>query len=63
MHGKSSSTVICFLAMIAVVATVVPRIRGYDVDTAPAHDQTTKNQASATPLILAQGRCFNGHCY
>jgi hypothetical protein len=63
MHGKSSSAVICSLTMIAVVATLIPTIRGYDVDTAPARDQTTKSQASSAPLILAQGRCFNGVCY
>jgi hypothetical protein len=64
MHGKSEGAVIRSLLMIAfVVATLVPAIRGHDVDAAPAQDQTARIQAGSAPLILAQGRCFNGVCY
>jgi hypothetical protein len=64
MHGKSSSPVIRSLVMIVLVAaTLAPTIRGHEVDAAPAQNQTTRNQAGSPPLILAQGRCFNGVCY
>ena len=25
--------------------------------------QSNADRAAATPVILAQGRCYNGHCY
>jgi hypothetical protein len=64
MDIKSSGTVIRSFVLIALVTpTIGLTIRGHDIEPAPPQDQTTRNQAGSAPVILAQGRCFNGRCY
>jgi hypothetical protein len=45
-----------------VAATLVATGRGDDASvTIP--DQMSRDRAASAPVILAQGRCFNGRCF
>jgi hypothetical protein len=62
MDRKSSGVAIPSLAVIALVAaTLISTFRGDDAVTGP--EQMSKDRANPAPIILAQGRCFNGACY
>jgi hypothetical protein len=45
---------------IAFVLALVPR--GTVIDSAATAERATGKQTGA-PIVLAQGRCFNGKCY
>jgi hypothetical protein len=50
--------------MIVLVATTfTPAVNGHDVKAAQAQDQMSRTSVVAPPIVLAQGRCFNGRCY
>jgi len=54
------------LAVIAVTST--PAIRGGDADVIsfsrqPSAASTLSAPPPSAPTIVAQGRCYNGHCY
>jgi len=62
MHRKSSSVAIGHLAIVLVAAFILPmHTPGADISTVPG--QVASQQAPAAPVVLAQGRCFNGRCF
>jgi hypothetical protein len=64
MNRKSHVSAIRSLVMIALVATTItPAVNDHDVKAAQAQDQMSRTSVVAPPMVLAQGRCFNGRCY
>jgi len=49
--------------MIALVAITIAPVVTDDVKTAQAQDRLSRTSVVAPPIVLAQGRCFNGRCY
>jgi hypothetical protein len=58
-----SSAVRSFVMIMLVATTLASTIRDHEINSTRAQDQTSRSSAVAPPLILAQGRCFNGRCY
>ena len=59
---RTSGIAIASLAAIALVAaTLVPTFRGSGGVTIP--DEASIDRANTAPIIVAQGRCYNGRCY
>jgi hypothetical protein len=56
----SGAVIRSFVAIALVAATAGPTIRSNDGDAAVT-DKAATDQAA--PLIVAQGRCFNGRCF
>jgi len=50
------------LVLIAMLATA-PVITGRSSDARQVSDQDGVARASSKPVVLAQGRCFNGRCF
>jgi hypothetical protein len=64
MGWKSSSIAIRSLAVVALLAAVLVLVVHAAGATAVApRDQISKSRAVSAPIILAQGRCYNGRCY
>jgi hypothetical protein len=64
MDGKSSGSFTRPLAVIALLAaTLTPAVRGHDAGADAIADQLSGDRASSAPIVLAQGRCFNGRCF
>ena len=64
MDRKSVAYAIRALVPIALVAAVIaPSLRGHDADGITGPEQMGREQAASEPIILAQGRCFNGRCF
>jgi hypothetical protein len=64
MHRKRLLFRIRSFVVIALVATApAPTIDGHDINIAQAQDQMSASAAVGPPLVLAQGRCFNGRCF
>jgi hypothetical protein len=62
MDRKSSSVAIRHLAIVLVAAFTLPvHTPGADITAMPG--QVASQQAPAAPVVLAQGRCFNGRCF
>jgi hypothetical protein len=59
MHRTSSILVV----LVLVAATLVPTVRSDDAATVAVADQASGERASSAPIVLAQGRCFNGRCF
>ena len=63
---RNSSVAIASTLMIAIVTattTLVPTFRGDDPFAVTVPEQLSKDRANAAPIVLAQGRCFNGRCF
>ena len=64
MDRKSSRLAIRPLVVIALLATTfAPTIRGEGAAKVTIVDQMSGDRAVSAPIILAQGRCFNGRCF
>lgn len=63
MIRKVRSLLIHSFVMIVLVATTLsPNNQDREINSTRA-DQKSQISAVAPPLVLAQGRCFNGRCY
>jgi|AmaraimetP72IA01_FD_contig_61_2544106_length_569_multi_5_in_0_out_0_1 hypothetical protein len=62
MHRAFAVSVAAPLAVIAVLATA-PASTGRGPDVASHADQNGIAQTNSKPVVLAQGRCFNGRCF
>jgi hypothetical protein len=49
--------------MAAMTAMAAPTLWSHAGKVIPSQEQTTVKQAGSAPVILAQGRCFNGRCF
>jgi hypothetical protein len=64
MDKKSSDVAVLSLVVIALITgTIVPTVRGDDGVAVAVPDQASRDRATSGPIVLAQGRCFNGRCY
>jgi hypothetical protein len=66
MDRNSSGVAIASTLVIAIVTattTVVPTFRGDDSFAVTAPEQMSKDRVNTAPIVLAQGRCFNGRCF
>jgi len=48
---------------LVVATTLLPTVRGEDGASVAAFKESAGDRASSAPIILAQGRCFNGRCF
>jgi hypothetical protein len=64
---KSTLKSAAFLMRTLVVAAIVSQTYGPIASNLPADtaapNQARTNQPASTPMVVAQGRCFNGKCY
>ena len=64
MNRKLQGSAIRSFVMIVLVATTfASAVNDHDIKSSAAQDQTSRTPAVAPPIVLAQGRCFNGRCY
>ena len=63
MNRKSQGSTIRSFVMIVLVATFASAVNDHDIKIAQDQDQASRAKAVAPPIVLAQGRCFNGRCY
>jgi hypothetical protein len=62
MPRKSSIVAIRHLVIVLAAAFILPvHTPGSDITVMPG--QVASQQAPAAPIVLAQGRCFNGRCF
>jgi hypothetical protein len=48
---------------LIIATTLLPAVRGEDGASIAGFKELSGDRASPAPIILAQGRCFNGRCY
>jgi hypothetical protein len=46
-----------------VAAASVPAVRDRDAGAATISNQARADQSASAPIVVAQGRCFNGKCF
>jgi hypothetical protein len=64
MALKSSALLMRSLVVVASVAAAsVPTVRNHDAGAATVSNQTRTDQPVSAPIVVAQGRCYNGRCY
>ena len=64
MYAKSSVLLVYSLFLVAAVTpAIVPAVRNQDTGTATISSQAKADQPASAPIVVAQGRCFNGKCY
>jgi hypothetical protein len=64
MDMKSSTLLMRSFVVVALVAVAaVPTVRNHDVDRSTISNQTRTDQSASAPIVVAQGRCYNGRCY
>jgi hypothetical protein len=64
MTLKSSVLVMRSLVVAAfVTAASVPAVRDHDAGASRISSQTRADQSVSAPIVVAQGRCYNGKCY
>jgi hypothetical protein len=64
MNIKSSGLLALSLVVAAsVTATTVPTVRNQDTGVTTISNHATADQPAPAPIVVAQGRCFNGRCY
>jgi hypothetical protein len=58
------SAVIAIGAVLCVTAVMpAPALRGNDVEAAKSFAQPSAGPSPSAPIVVAQGRCFNGRCF
>jgi hypothetical protein len=64
MDRKPSAFWIGALAVFAfIVLTLAPTVCSRDADALTAARQRSAGPSAVAPIIVAQGRCYNGKCY
>jgi hypothetical protein len=64
MALKSSALLMRSLVVVASIAAAsVPTARNHNAGAATISNQTRTDQSASAPIIVAQGRCYNGRCY
>jgi uncharacterized low-complexity protein len=62
MTLKSSVLAMRSLVVAAIVAAAaVPAVRDHDAGAAATSSQARADRSA--PIVVAQGRCYNGRCY
>lgn len=60
---KSAASLMRMLVVATIVSQTYGPIMGYRPADTTAPDQAKAGQPASAPIVLAQGRCFNGKCY
>jgi hypothetical protein len=64
MTLKSSALLMRSIVVVASIAAAsVPTHRDHDAGAATISNQTRTGQPASAPIVVAQGRCYNGRCY
>jgi hypothetical protein len=64
MNTKLRRSVLFFFVVIVLAATAIAAtLSDQGRSSTRTHDQASQSSALASPIILAQGRCYNGRCY
>jgi hypothetical protein len=64
MDLKSSASLMRSLVVVAFIAEAsVPTVRNHDAGAATISNKARTDQSASAPIVVAQGRCFNGRCY
>lgn len=64
MNLKSSALFIrYFVVVVAIAVASPPMVRNLDDGRASAANQPRADQPTSAPIVVAQGRCYNGRCY
>ena len=64
MDLKSSALLMRSLVVVAFIAAAsVPTVRNHDAVAETISNQARTDQSASAPIVVAQGRCFNGRCY
>jgi hypothetical protein len=69
MDRKSSSFAtravsgIALLAIALIAATLTSSVRSDDADGATVSRHASAGHSVSAPIVVAQGRCFNGRCF
>jgi hypothetical protein len=69
MDGKSSAFAIrtllriAFLGIVVIAVTVVPTALNNETDAAKSSNLANAQRPASAPIVVAQGRCFNGRCF
>jgi hypothetical protein len=64
MYGRFSSTLVRMFVVTAFVAVALaPTIRADEGSAVSVDNPTIRSQVAPQPIVLAQGRCFNGRCF
>jgi len=64
MNIKSSGLLALSLVVAAsITAATVPAVRNQDTGAATISNHARADQSASAPIVVAQGRCFNGRCY
>jgi hypothetical protein len=64
MNLKASALLMRSLVVVACIATAsVPTVHNPDAGAATISNQARTDQSTSAPIVVAQGRCFNGRCY
>jgi len=64
MNITSSRLLALSLVVAAsITATTVQTVRNQDTGVTTISNQARADQSSSAPIVVAQGRCFNGRCY
>ncbi|WP_456622953.1 MULTISPECIES: hypothetical protein [unclassified Bradyrhizobium] len=63
MTLKSAASLMRTLVVAAIVSQTTGPIAGNQTADTAAPNQTGINRPAPAPMVVAQGRCFNGKCY
>jgi hypothetical protein len=63
MNRKLSNGVLHLIAIALVVVALAPTMRGDNADNATVATDASGSQSVSAPIVVAQGRCFNGRCF
>lgn len=64
MNIKSSVLLaLSLVAAASIAATTVPTVRNQDTGATAISNEARADQPVSAPIVVAQGRCFNGRCY
>jgi hypothetical protein len=64
MNSQPPNVAIRTLGMLALIAvTLAPATRNNDADVGRSPGPPGAERSGSAPIIVAQGRCFNGRCF
>ena len=63
MTLKSAASLMRMLVLAAIVSQTWGLIAGNQTADTTAPNQARTSQPASAPIVVAQGRCYNGKCY
>jgi hypothetical protein len=53
----------CLIVIASVSTASVPAVRSHDAAPVSILSEAKANRPASAPVLVAQGRCYNGRCY